>query len=516
MTQKPTISLHAPGVDVVLSNRAGRFVLMQGATGLGVAPRDLTVADLPGGGGVLRHVRSAVPRVTIPILLGGDYEERAEDRRTLERLSEGDVEIRVTQPDGESRSRTGVYVDGLDGDYGAGEDSPDGQKLVLTFDCPDYRWFGPQREESWSLSPKRTAWLSQMQDDPSVPRLVRSNFMLNPALDSDVGWVPSQNPEWVDASVSSEQTLFGTSVRRLETLVAKTSMFGPGEVGQRAVFDTAASGYRRHRAAVWVWVPPEVGGVTVRVQSDASGEWVTTGTTTLTDPVGGDPVVPKSQWSQVTVEEMFPASGARRVRVDLYPAAASSGGALPVGTVSYVGAAVMTDAQSPVDYWDGDSDLPGYTASWEGAPHASVSHLHTISVPAEDVLAVPFGTMRLSESTVQGSRQVEIAGDADAEAVLIIDGPGEDLEVVNETTSQRIFITGDIDETLTIDSRGGWQDIYSDSMRDGEWWARVNDDAPEELITLRPGRNLIRVTMVNAHPQSRVRLLYRETYRAGH
>ena len=131
-------------------------------------------------------------------------------------------------------------------------------------------------------------------------------------------------------------------------------------------------------------------------------------------------------------------------------------------------------------------------------------------------MAVPFGTMRLSESTVQGSRRVEIAGDADAEAVLVIDGPGEDLEVVNETTSQRIFITGDIDETLTIDSRGGWQDIYSDSMRDGEWWARVNDDAPEELITLRPGQNLIRVTMVNAHPQSKVRLLYRETYRAGH
>ena len=64
--------------------------------------------------------------------------------------------------------------------------------------------------------------------------------------------------------------------------------------------------------------------------------------------------------------------------------------------------------------------------------------------------------------------------------------------------------------------RGGWQDIYSDSMRDGEWWASVNEDAPEELITLAPGQNLIRVTMVNAHPQSKVRLLYRETYRAGH
>lgn len=518
MIPKPTISLHAPGVDVVLSNRAGRFVLMQGATGLGVAPRDLTVSDLPGGGGVLRHARSAVPRVTIPILLGGDYEERAADRRTLERLSEGDVEIRVTQPDGEARSRTGVYVDGLDGDYGAGEDSPDGQKLVLTFECPDFRWFGPQREESWSLSPKRTAWLSQMQDDPSTPRLVRSNFMLNPALDSDVGWVPSQNPEWVDASVSSEKTLFGTDVRRLETLVAKTEMSGVGATGHNAVFESGASGALRHKAAVWVWAGDGVGRIDVRIQSDQSGQWETTATTTVKNPPAGTPVIP-DDWVQVIVEEQAPASGSRRLRVDLSRGGISAGvyvPHLPVGSVSYVGAAVLTDAQSPVDYWDGDSDVPGYAASWEGPPHASVSHLHTIPVPAEDVLAVPFGTMRLSESTVQGSRQVEIAGDADAEAVLIIDGPGEDLEVVNETTSQRIFITGDIDETLTIDSRGGWQDIYSDSMRDGEWWARVNEDAPEELITLTPGQNLIRVTMVNAHPQSKVRLLYRETYRAGH
>lgn len=511
MIQKPTISLHAPGVDVVLSNRAGRFVLMQGATGLGVAPRDLTVSDLPRGGGVLRHARSAVPRVTIPILLGGDYGERAEDRRTLERLSEGYVEIRVTQPDGESRSRTGVYVDGLDGDYGAGEDSPDGQKLVLTFDCPDFRWFGPQREESWSLSPKRTAWLSRMRDEPSVPRLVRSNFMLNPALDSDVGWVPSQNPEWVDASVSSEKTLFGTSARRLETLVPWTSATQTGHSTHVAVLETGASGPIRYRAGVWVWVDAPANEVRVFIQSDSSGEWVTTGSTVLRS---GDV---QGQWTQVVVEEQSASGGSRRVRVEVanrhFMGAAIS---LPVGSVSYVGAAVLTDAQSPVDYWDGDSDVPGYAASWEGAPHASVSHLHTIPAPAEGVLAVPFGTMRLSESTVQGSRQVEIAGDADAEAVLIIDGPGEDLEVVNETTAQRIFITGDIDETLTIDSRGGWQDIYSDSMRDGEWWARVNEDAPEELITLAPGQNLIRVTMVNAHPQSKVRLLYRETYRAGH
>lgn len=507
MIQKPTISLHAPGVDVVLSNRAGRFVLMQGATGLGVAPRDLTVADLPGGGGVLRHARSAVPRVTIPILLGGDYGERAEDRRTLERLSEGDVEIRVTQPDGESRSRTGVYVDGLDGDYGAGEDSPDGQKLVLTFDCPDYRWFGPQREESWSLSPKRTAWLSRMRDEPTLPRLVRTNHILNQSIVGTAGRAVFSDAAGyppTSSSASPEMPRYGTTSWRLEATGS-----GGSRVGGK--LDSSASGTMRYKAGLWMRPGTGVRRAQVYIESDQSGQWETTATERVESPFG----LPQ-EWAHIVVEEPQPQSGNRRIRFEFGAGLGAISGAIPVGSVSYVDGAVLTDAQSPVDYWDGDSDVPGYAASWEGAPHASASHLHTIPASAEDVLAVPFGTMRLSESTVQGAKQVEIAGDADAEAVLIIDGPGEDLEVVNETTSQRIFITGDIDETLTIDSRGGWQDIYSDSMRDGEWWARVNEDAPEELITLAPGQNLIRVTMVNAHPQSNVRLLYRETYRAGH
>lgn len=506
MIQKPTISLHAPGVDVVLSNRAGRFVLMQGATGLGVAPRDLTVSDLPGGGGVLRHARSAVPRVTIPILLGGDYEERAEDRRTLERLSEGDVEIRVTQPDGESRSRTGVYVDGLDGDYGAGEDSPDGQKLVLTFDCPDYRWFGPQREESWSLSPKRTAWLSRMRDEPNAPRLVRTNHILNPSIVGTAGravWVGSAYQS-VDSSASTEEPKFGSTSWRLEV----TDTDGD-RIGGR--LDTDAAGAMRYKAGLWMRPGTGVRRVQVYIESDQSGQWETTATESVGAPLG----LPQ-EWAHIVVEETQRQAGNRRIRFEFSARHGALSGAIPVGSVSYVDGALLTDAESPADFFDGDTTVGDHTTTWTGDPHSSSSQMWTVPGPPDGILAVPFGVMRLSESTVQGSKQVEIAGDADAEAVLIIDGPGEDLEVVNETTSQRIFITGDIDETLTIDSRGGWQDIYSDSMRDGEWWARVNEDAPEELITLAPGQNLIRVTMVNAHPQSKVRLLYRETYRAGH
>ena len=488
MIQKPTISLHAPGVDVVLSNRAGRFVLMQGATGLGVAPRDLTVSDLPGGGGVLRHARSAVPRVTIPILLGGDYEERAEDRRTLERLSEGDVEIRVTQPDGESRSRTGVYVDGLDGDYGAGEDSPDGQKLVLTFDCPDYRWFGPQREESWSLSPKRTAWLSRMRGEPTVPRLVRTNYVLSPM--SAQSWSLSSGSGTVSSAPDGGVLIESTA---------------ESPVALRAIAESSAEANARYAGRVDV--VPGAGVEFVLVEVRADGAY----------PISKEVAVTEGTPTMIVVEEHQARSGVRSVVVN--PGGRRDGMfrlSPPAGSVTRVAGASLVLAGEDPEPFDGDTSLPGHTATWAGEANESASQLWADATPNDDILAVPFGTMRLSESTVQGSRRVEIAGDADAEAVLIIDGPGEDLEVVNETTAQRIFITGDIDETLTIDSRGGWQDIYSDSMRDGEWWARVNEDAPEELITLRPGQNLIRVTMVNAHPQSKVRLLYRETYRAGH
>jgi len=335
---------------------------------------------------------------------------------------------------------------------------------------------------------------------------VRTNHILNPSIVGTAGravWVGSAYQS-VDSSASTELPLYGSTSWRLEV----TDTDGD-RIGGR--LDTDAAGAMRYKAGLWMRPGTGVRRVQVYIESDQSGQWETTATESVGAPLG----LPQ-EWTHIVVEEPQQQSGNRRIRFEFSARFGAITGSIPVESVSYVDGAVLTDAQSPVDYWDGDSDVPGYAASWEGAPHASASHLHTIPAPAEDVLAVPFGTMRLSESTVQGSRRVEIAGDADAEAVLIIDGPGEDLEVVNETTSQRIFITGDIDETLTIDSRGGWQDIYSDSMRDGEWWARVNEDAPEELITLRPGQNLIRVTMVNAHRQSKVRLLYRETYRAGH
>ena len=503
MIQKPTISLHAPGVDVVLSNRAGRFVLMQGATGLGVAPRDLTVSDLPGGGGVLRHARSAVPRVTIPILLGGGYEERAEDRRTLERLSEGDVEIRVTQPDGESRSRTGVYVDGLDGDYGAGEDSPDGQKLVLTFDCPDYRWFGPQREESWSLSPKRTAWLSQMRDEPSVPRLVRTNHVLNPSVVENEARAYFVNGSYQGtlSSSSTEQPHFGPTSWRLET----TDTDGD-RIGGR--LDTDAEGTMRYKAGIWMRPGPGVERVVVEIESDQSGSWRRTAASFVSN-TGGLP----QEWVQVVAEESSARSGRRRVRFSFHGAQlVQVKNPIPVGSVSYVDGAVLTDAQSPVDFFDGGTTVSGHTTNWTGAANNSSSELWTVPTGQDDIQAVPFFPIMLSASTIQGAKQLDIQGDADAYPIWTVYGPGEDFEIINRTTGERFFLEGEITSPITIDTRT--EQLSADGMSNMELWARV----PRELSTfpLKPGRNDISFVIVNATEESKVELRYAEQWRAGY
>lgn len=508
MVPKPTISLHGSGESIVLSNwGGGRFILMQGASGLGMASQELSTAALPQGGATVLHRRKTVREPMIPILLGGTYEERAEDRRRLERLCSGEVEIRVAQPDGEFRTCTGFYVDGLEGSYEAGEDSPDGQKLVLSFTAPDPKWYGAQQSEVWALSPERMQILSELRDEPSTPRLVRTNHVLNPSIVGTFGRALFVGGDYqsADSQASSENSWRGGTSWRIEP----TGTDGD-RVGGRV--DTGASGAMRYAAGVWVNPGDGVGRVTVQIQSDQSGSWVTTSS--------ADHPADTSGWKQYTVDEQEVHSGNRRVVFQLRGGGGSGGwyspGPIPVGSVSFIDAFTLVESGKSVGYFDGDTVFPDHTANWTGTPNESTSEVWTIPTGSDDMLATPFGYFQLSESTVQGATEVEISGDADAEAVLVVTGPGEDLEVVNETTGQRVFIAGEIDEAITIDARPLVQDIYSESRQNGEWWKFVNDDAPLELITLRPGVNRVRVTMVNAHPDSKVELLYRETYHAGH
>lgn len=505
MVPKPTISLHGSGESIVLSNwGGGRFILMQGASGLGMASQELSTAALPQGGATVLHRRKTVREPMIPMLLGGTYEERFEDRRRLERMCAGEVEVRVTQPDGEFRTCTGFYVDGLEGSYEAGEDSPDGQKLVLTFTAPDPSWYGSQQSEVWALSPERMQILSELRGEPSTPQLVRTNYVLNPSIVGTFGRALFVGGDYqsADSRASSENSWRGGTSWRIEP----TDTDGD-RVGGRV--DTGASGAMRYAAGVWVNPGEGVEMVTVQIQSDQSGSWVTTRSVAHSANTAG--------WLQYTAEEQEVHSGNRRIVFQLSGTEFVQAPApVPVGSVSFIDCFTLVEADKSVGFFDGDTDFPDHTANWTGTPNESMSEVWTMATGADDMMASPFGYFRLSESTVQGATEVEIAGDADAEAVLVVTGPGEDLEVVNETTGQRIFIASEIDEPITIDARALVQDIYSESRQNGEWWKFVNDDAPLELITLRPGVNRVRVTMVNAHPDSKVELLYRETYHAGH
>lgn len=126
---------------------------------------------------------------------------------------------------------------------------------------------------------------------------------------------------------------------------------------------------------------------------------------------------------------------------------------------------------------------------------------------------IPFFPVILASSMVAGAYRLEISGDAAAWPIWEITGPGEDLLIENVDTGENIFIKGEFGEVVTIDTRPTIADIFTDSFTDGELWNRVNDDYT--LFPLTPGMNSIKITMVNARPDSQVKLTYSETWLAG-
>ena len=125
---------------------------------------------------------------------------------------------------------------------------------------------------------------------------------------------------------------------------------------------------------------------------------------------------------------------------------------------------------------------------------------------------IPFFPVILASSTVDGAYELDIKGDAETWPIWEITGPGEDLLIESVETGERVFIEGEFGETVTVDAKLG--DIYSDTFTHGELWDRTSLDSV--LFPLKPGINRIKITMVNARPNSEIRLRYREVYRAGH
>lgn len=555
MLVKPTISLHGNDESVVLGNRdTGSFILSQGATGLGWGPHELTSVALAAGGSILRHRRLAEADVMLPIVLSADdFYQRRDDRRTLEQLCAGRVEIRVQHPDGWSRSRWGYLKDGLEGAYGAGEDSHNGQKLVLTFLCPDPWWYGQERVLTQKVDAARKPFITKALDlipDGAVVHcedraptasdagvegdvwfegvhgredtVLATNYVLNPrAVAEGAGWrALTFSGAYADETY---QVRDGKTVFRATTTNGSGYIYPEPARGYTSDLDTLVPVSEGDRLSGSMMVASSQGDslrLRFGFRSDSGGHVAWSGNSPAVDvPVDGELV-------KVEIENMPVPAGASYALMHLSGISAGEG-----EWVDLTDAVIVKGSTVP-DFLAGDMESPSSKDQphyrWTGEPHNSLSEKY---LPATDFKPTaryrhngtewvdvglekraPFFPVILASSTVDGAYQLDIQGDAEAWPVWEIDGPGEDLLIENVETGERTFIEGEFGETVTIDARAG--DIFSDTFTHGELWDRVSLDSV--LFALAPGRNRIKITMVNARPNSEVRLRYRETWRAGH
>lgn len=254
----PSVSLHGSGENVVLSNYSAEHVLMQGATGLGMGPREIETVALPSGGSLVRHRRTAEATPQIPLLLAGSERDRWDLRRQLERLVRDEVEIRITRPNGVARSLFGYYKQGLEGSYGAGEDSPNGQKLVLDFLCPDPLWKGAEQGPEFRLSGLRKKFLTASSADPSqggspfLPIVLSSSTVQGEFTVTIAGDAPAY-PTWVVDGPGSDLIIENDKGQTIKVL---------GEITDRVTITTTPlrqdiTSPSKPDGELWDQVPPE-------------------------------------------------------------------------------------------------------------------------------------------------------------------------------------------------------------------------------------------------------------------
>lgn len=502
----------AGAVELSTVDDSTGYKLLDGVKGLGIPSRSVESTPIPSGhGSVFRSQRFDESEVLLPISVKGLGPDRmAELRRGLESVLLVDrdepAELIVQAPGlGTVRRRFVYYTEGLEGALGGADSHLAWNHIALRLIALDPMWWGAEQSETFRVKPARKPFLSQMRDEPSVPRLVRTNHVLNPSVVGTSGravWVGSSYQS-VDSSASTEQPRYGGTSWRMEV----TGTDGD-RIGGR--LDTDASGAMRYKAGLWVRPGADVRRVRVSIESDQTGQWETTATHMVAS--GAFATLPQ-EWQQIVVEESQAQSGNRRLRFEIDGWRLNNApSALPVGSISYVDGAVLTDAQSPVDFFDGSTTVAGHTTNWTGTANASSSELWTVPTGQDDIQAVPFFPIMLSSSTIQGARQIDIQGDADAYPIWTVYGPGEDFEIINRTTGERFFLEGEITSPITIDTRT--EQLSADGISNMELWARV----PRELSTfpLKPGRNDISFVIVNATEESKVELRYAEQWRAGY
>lgn len=490
----PVISLHGSGQTIVLENRFAGFMLSQGTTGLGVAPREVTTDPVASGGSILRHRRFEEAEMEIPIVLTGDYYTKRERRRKLEELVKGEVELRLRHPDGITRSRFGYLTEGVEGDYSSGTDFQDAYKMVLSFVCPDPWWYGSERVLRQKVAAVRKPFITHTVEpvDTDVVNLwlgsklsVNSDPMASYFEGAEIG-TSRQTSEGIEMELTEEMpegitlqaytsTDYLVSVSKGDVISASVPLRNTGD----KPFPTGA-------------MLDNGGNCGLDQKVLEPGEtWVA--------QVDGIEVEGDVETARISIiqseDDDLPEVGAKLTILD---------------------GITITKTETAHDPFNGDGGTPGHhsrvPARWLGEPGDSES----VVVERSSVERAPFLPIVLASAVIEGAYQLQIQGDNDVWPVWEIEGPGEDLLLDNKTTGDVFFMEGEFDNDVTIDAKN--MELSSPGLTNGELWDRVPttyEGKPNLPFKLAPGLNKVAISIVGASPKSRVILRYREVWRSG-
>lgn len=468
------------------------FGLLDGARGLGLPERSVESTPIPSGNGsAFRSQRFDESEVMLPVTVRGrDASEVAELTRRLEHVlvphRREPVELRIEAPGLSAvRRRSMFYLEGLEGAVGGQESHRAWRHSQLKFIALDPMWYGSERLLTQKVDAARKPFITSAPEP--VPTGLRNLFKGSKLSANDV----VLNVSGADSvQVSDGLEVSNVDVPESGTLAAVRTSYRVDAV--------EGIGYS------WSIPVRNSGDEPFPVRVEVS-VWGTAGY----EPLGDEyHVVPPGGSFVFEFENVVPPrndSAGFKLFYEEGDDVPDSGASLVVQDgVTFV------ESDTAVTPFNGDtSPRDGVAFRWDGTPGDSES----FAVTAKSVSRAPFFPIMVASSTVDGAYQLDIQGDAPAWPIWEVDGPGEDLLIENTSTGDRIFIEGEFDETVTIDTRPTIADIYSGAAPDGELWERVADDYT--LFPLEPGRNRIKITMVNANPKTEVRLRYSETWLAG-
>lgn len=532
MVRRPTLSLHGAGETIKLSPLGSggdaRFILLAGATGLGWAPTDNTVDDLPFGGGVLRHRRQEVANVTVPIAVIGDYYERRDARRKLERAFSDEVEIRLTHPDGQQRSRFGWYVDGLDG-LGESEEYENVSTFVIAFDCPGPDWLDAERSQEIVLVPPPSkVFLTETHAGSTKPgELWASNYFLFPQFKN----LPVVSGSGYVESNRANRILFDSD----DFTAVQTGKAQQGDGRSLVLIPEGGSGYEYR----YIYLYPDAPTTTTQYAASfditvggdiPSGVKIPVSIVTVEGTsVPGDGEAKRSNTFFVDLDDSSPQrielrerdtfSGNRAIKIQVSMPKDSSGQMMVV----MVENVLFTNAYDPdareqdLAFWDGDTpNTDEFVYEWSGSPGMSVSTKSTPPTEVDD-LAIPWTPIWLDSNTQSESIIVANHGDMIAPCTITVGGPGENLIVENKTTGEVVDFrkAWGADDVVVIESYEHEIDVRINDDDTGIGWDYLTVESSPTLIRLAPGDNDIHIAFAGMNRDSRVIVSHRDRFRSG-